>query len=213
MNFDELTRFLEKRLQLPLPGETAHLRMQPKLPSGAPFRISHQDAPRRGGVLILLYENEKEITFPLIQRQSYDGIHSGQVSLPGGRFEEEDGDQVRTALRETNEEIGVDMETVQVIGSLSEFFVAASNYMVQPVIGKINYHPSFVPEVREVEHILSPPLRHLLDQSRRKEKEMVVRNGFKMLCPYFDLEDKVVWGATAMMLSELVEVLRDFKST
>ena len=210
MNFDELTRFLEKRLQMSLPGGLAHNRMKPKMADGAPLKMKPATPPRKGGVLILLFEENGIAHFPLIQRPNYDGIHSGQMALPGGRFEESDGDQFQTALRETEEEIGVDMKRVEIIGNLSEFFVAASNYMVLPVIGKIDYKPDFIPEPREVDDIVTPPVHHLIDPDRFKTKEMVVRNGFRLQSPYFDLEGRTVWGATAMMLSELVEVLKEY---
>ncbi|MEO9484184.1 MAG: CoA pyrophosphatase [Ekhidna sp.] len=210
MNFDELTRFLEKRVQLSMPGESAHQIMKPKLPNGAPLKMRHEVPPRKGGVLILLYEDQGLIHFPLIQRPNYDGIHSGQMALPGGRFEEEDLDQYQTALRETHEEIGVHHEQVKIIGNLSEFFVAASNYMVLPVIGRIDFKPRFVPEPREVHDIITPPITDLIDPNKLKEKEITVKNGFKMQCPYFDLEGRTVWGATAMMLSEMVQILNEF---
>ncbi|WP_425392198.1 NUDIX hydrolase [Ekhidna sp.] len=210
MNFDELTRFLEKRVQKSMPGDAAHQKMKPKLPNGAPIKMTHATPPRKGGVLILLYEDEGVVRFPLIERPSYEGIHSGQMALPGGRYEEEDMDQYQTALRESEEEIGVDQKEVKIIGSLSEFFVSASNYMVLPVIGKIERKPAFVPEPREVADIVMPPVTHLIDSGRLKEKEMTVRNDFKMVCPYFDLEDRVVWGATAMMLAEFVEIMKEY---
>ncbi|WP_421764840.1 NUDIX hydrolase [Ekhidna sp.] len=210
MNFDELTSFLEKRVQKPMPGDVAHQRMKPKLASGAPLKMKHATPPRKGGVLILLYQDQETVHFPLIQRPSYEGIHSGQMALPGGRYEEEDQDQFNTALRETEEEIGVDQNSIQIVGSLSEFFVAASNYMVLPVIGKLDHKPKFVPEPREVADIVTPPVSHLIDPDRLKEKEMNVRNGFKMHCPYYDLAGRTVWGATAMMLSELVEILKEY---
>ena len=98
---------------------------------------------------------------------------------------------------------------MQVIGSLSEFYVVASNYMVLPVVGITHQKPHFVPEPREVDHVVPAPLSEFLDPAMQKEKEMVVRNGFRMICPYFDLAGKMVWGATAMMLSELYEVLSE----
>lgn len=210
MNFDELTRFLEKRVQMPMPGDSAHQRMKPKMASGAPLKLKHSTPPRKGGVLILLFEDQGTVKFPLIQRPSYDGIHSDQMALPGGRYEEEDRDQFYTALRESNEEIGVSKEKVEIIGNLSEFFVAASNYMVLPVIGKLNYKPTFIPEPREVADIVTPKISDLIDPNRLKEKEIVVRNAYRLQCPYFDLEDRTVWGATAMMLSELVEILKEY---
>lgn len=212
MNFDELTRFLEKRVRLSMPGNTAHQMMKPKMANGAPLNLKHSTPPRKGGVLILLYEDDGVVRFPLIQRPNYEGIHSGQMALPGGRYEEEDKNQYQTALRESNEEIGVDQNEVEVIGSLSEFFVAASNYMVLPVIGKITAKPTFIPEPREVDEIVTPSVNHLVDPKRLKEKEITVSSGFKMHCPYYDLEDRTVWGATAMMLSEMVAILKEFEN-
>lgn len=212
MNFDELTRFLEKRVQLPMPGDVAHKKMKPKMANGAPIKLKHATAPRKGGVLILFYEDDDIVRFPLIQRPTYEGIHSGQMALPGGKHELEDSDQYQTALRESREEIGVDQEKVQIIGSLSEFYVSASNYMVLPVIGKIDRVPDFVPEPREVQEIVTPAVTQLIDPLRLKEKEITVRNGISLNCPYFDLDGRTVWGATAMMLSELVEILKEFQA-
>ena len=212
MNFDELTGFLEKRVQLPMPGDSAHMKMKPTLANGAPLNLKHSTGPRKGAVLILLYEQDGIARFPLIQRPLYEGIHSGQMALPGGKYEEEDETQYRTALRESHEEIGVDQTNVEIIGSLSEFFVAASNYMVLPVIGKVDFIPRFIPEPREVQEVVTPSIKDLIDPFRVKEKEIIVRNGVAMNCPYFDLEGRTVWGATAMMLSEMVEILREYDS-
>jgi 8-oxo-dGTP pyrophosphatase MutT (NUDIX family) len=209
MNFDELKGFLEKRLQKELPGGIAHELMKPRLPDGSPLRLKNSKPPKEGGVLILFYENDKKANFPLIQRPKYEGIHGGQMALPGGKYEKGDDDLVMTALRETREEIGVPEEKIEVIGSLSTFFVAASNYIVKPVVGVIHEHPIFVPDPREVEEIITPSIDQLIDSTLLKEKELIVRNGYKLQCPYFDLEGRVVWGATAMMLSELVVILKE----
>ncbi|MFK7953931.1 MAG: CoA pyrophosphatase [Ekhidna sp.] len=209
MNFDELISFLEKKLKGVLPGEKAHSLMQPRLPDGTSLRLKNSKPPKEGGVLILLYNEGGEAFFPLIQRPEYEGVHSGQMALPGGKAEEEDDDLIMTALRETREEIGVSEEKIKVIGSLSRFFVAASNYMVEPVIGVIDHKPDFVPDPREVSDIITPSINELINPALRKEKELVVKNGYKLQSPYFDLSDRVVWGATAMMLSELVTILNE----
>lgn len=211
MNFDKVTHFLEKRLVQNLPGNSAHELMKPRMADGTSFSITHPTHPREGGVLILFYEAEGVVKFPLIQRTTYEGIHSGQIALPGGKKEDEDGNLKNTALREAYEEIGIDLEEVEIIGSLSKFFVIASNYCVLPVIGKVAGIPRFTPDPREVEGILHPSLSTLTDPSSVKEKQMRVRGGVDMICPYYDLEEKVVWGATAMMLSELVSILSEYK--
>lgn len=210
MNFDELTSFLEKRVQLPMPGAAAHRLMTPKLADGAPVKMKHSTPPRKGGVLILLYQDGPDVYFPLIQRPQYEGIHSGQMALPGGRYEEGDEDQFFTAMRETEEEIGVPVDQIEIIGSLSEFFVAASNYLVLPAIGITRSMPTFTPEPREVDEVVPARVVDLIHPDTLKEKEIVVRNNYRLTCPYFDLENRTVWGATAMMLSELVAILREF---
>jgi len=210
MNFDELTSFLEKRLREPMPGGASHEKMKPKLLNGAPFNPKHPVPPRKGGVLILFYQEEGEIRFPLIQRPNYEGIHSGQMALPGGKYEEYDTNQIQTALRESQEEIGVDRSSVEIIGNLSEFFVSASNYMVLPVVGFTSDKPKFVPEPREVDEVVTPHIQQLIDPRTLKEKQMTIRNSIEMICPYFDLEGRTVWGATAMMLREFVDIMQEF---
>lgn len=209
MDFDELIRFLEKKLPGELPGERAHALMKPRLQGGAPLSLKNTTPPREGGVMILFYNLDGQAHFPLIQRPEYEGVHGGQMALPGGKFEDDDEDLVRTALRETREEIGIAEEKIKVIGSLSTFFVAASNYVVKPVIGVINETPEFTPDPREVDGIITPSINQLIDPALKKEKELTVRNGFKLLSPYFDLGNRIVWGATAMMLSELVEIVKE----
>ena len=211
MNFDKVTNFLEKRLKENLPGNEAHELMKPRMADGTNFSLKHPKKPREGGVLILLFESKGVVRFPLIQRPVYEGIHSGQIALPGGKEEQGDGSLKNTALREAHEEIGADPSQIEIIGSLSKFFVIASNYCVLPVIGKVKDVPQFIPDQREVEGIINPPLVALTDPVFSKEKQMLVRGGVEMICPYFDLEGKVVWGATAMMLSELGVILKEYK--
>ncbi|MEP1094137.1 MAG: CoA pyrophosphatase [Cyclobacteriaceae bacterium] len=213
MKLESLTLFFEERLKREMPGESAHSLMQPKLKNGSNIRFNHPAKAREGGVLILLYEENGIVKFPLIERQDYDGIHSGQISLPGGKKEETDVDLVQTALREAEEEIGISRSKVHVLGSLTQFFVGASNYDILPVIGMLSTAPEFLPDQREVKEIVTPPVADLLDMERRRTKDIDVRNGYMLSSPYFDLENKMVWGATAMMLSELVSILSEFNSS
>lgn len=203
--------FIEKlkyHLDHPLPGKVAHDLMLPRFPSGNRIQFKNAENPRKGAVLVLLYEQGDSFSFPLIQRPTYDGVHSGQVAFPGGKMEPEDPDLYITAIREAEEEIGIDRQYVEVLGCLSEFFVAASNHLVLPVVGYYHAEPVFTPDQHEVEHVIEAPLKELLDQERRKEKEITTNHGYKLLSPYFDIQDKVVWGATAMMLSEFAEIIR-----
>ncbi|MBC6399766.1 MAG: CoA pyrophosphatase [Ekhidna sp.] len=211
MDFDRVTNFLEKRLQGSLPGAGAHELMKPVKADGTNFSIKHPVSPRESGVLILFHESEGDIRFPLIQRPAYKGVHSGQMALPGGKKETEDGDLFDTALREAKEEIGVDHLQVEILGSLSKFYVMASNYEVLPVIGKVKSKSNFTPDNHEVESIINARLSHLVNPNYMKEKRILVRGEVEMICPYFDLEDKIIWGATAMILSELVVILQEYR--
>lgn len=207
MSLDELTEKLSLRLQRPLPGVTAHEPMR-AIPVGE-FRpnFEHKLPPKPGSVLILLYEDQIGIRFPLIKRPVYTGAHSGQISLPGGKAEAGE-DAIQTALREGEEEIGVDHRAVKVIGRLSDFFVIPSNFMVTPVIGVVK-DPVFHPDPREVSRIISCSLLDLLLESAIRKKEILAAGQYHMMAPHFEIEDEVVWGATAMMLNEFRMVLLD----
>lgn len=199
---------LKKRLELELPGAKAHdlLRATPVgtlLP-----KFEHKVAPRPGSVLILLYPESNKIVFPLIKRPDYSGAHSGQISFPGGKAEPGES-YLETALRETQEEIGVNQHEVQVIGQLSNFFVIPSNFMVTPVIGVVQTAPSLVPDFHEVEKILHGTLEDVLPENAIKTKEILAAGRYQMMAPHFEIEGEVVWGATAMMLNEFRWVLKE----
>lgn len=206
MSLEEINK-LELRLRQPLPGTLAHEKMRPRLPNGENLRFSERVNPRPGAVLILFYQRQNRWFFPLIQRPTYNGVHSGEIGLPGGKQEPADRDLYATAIREAREEIGIDPARVKVIGALSPFFVAASNHEVLPVVGVYASIPEFIPDEVEVAEIIEAPLEDLLHAGNVKETEIVTALGFRLLSPYFDINGKVVWGATAGMLSELKEIM------
>lgn len=200
---------MRRRLQQPLPGEVSHLKMLPTLNGGQRVKFRNETPARRGAVLILLYEEKGEIKFPLIQRPVYDGVHSGQVALPGGKFESGDIDLFQTALRETEEEIGVSRNQIEIIGAMSEFMVSASNHLVLPVIGVTSILPQFVPDQKEVDEVFSAEISSLIKSENIKSKIIQTHHGHSLLAPYFDIQGRVVWGATAMMLSEFVTIINE----
>lgn len=210
-DLNTIVRFLDHRLKQPMPGEKAHNEMKPHMKNGAPVQIEHPTPPKEGGVMLLLYEEEGVVRFPLIQRPEYNGVHSGQIAFPGGKKELGDSDLTETALRESQEEIGVNKHHVKVIGHLSKFFVAASNFDILPVIGYAKKTPTFEPDNREVSGIITPTISDLLDEDNRRKKDIIVRGGVKLHSPYFELQQKTVWGATAMMLSEFVAILHEYR--
>jgi len=207
---DSLIKFLTDALAEPKPGQEAQEIMMPTLSDKSRFSLTAKKDARAGGVMILLYLKEGVIHFPLIQRPDYDGVHAKQMSFPGGKKDIEDKDLIVTALRETTEEVGIDSTKIEIIGSLTELYIIASNFNVLPVIGVLKEVPEFIADGREVDEIIEVRLDDLMEEDKQKEKPMTILQGITINAPYFDLNNKVVWGATAMILSELKWILKPF---
>ena len=204
---DDLSRQLRQRLVLPLPGTEAQYKMANAERRVNSSRIKIPDNHRKGAVLILLYEDENKICFPLIIRPEYDGVHSGQVALPGGGFDPEDETLQNTALREAQEEIGIFKNDVVILGALSPLYIPPSNFLVHPFIGMLSYRPHFVPDETEVAGIIETDLESVMDETLVGEKIIKLSNGMEITTPFFDIQKQTVWGATAMILSEVKSVL------
>lgn len=206
---DDASQFIEaltQRLKLPLPGKAAQLKMASNVrikDSGYTYDTA---SAVRSGVLILLYPADNTLKTVFILRQAYDGVHSGQVSFPGGRLEPQDETLIATALRESHEEVRIVPEKVRVLGTLSELYIPPSNFLVLPVLGYSESRPDFIPDKTEVADLIEAGIGFLFDPVFCKETILDIR-GYKILAPYFDVHGHVVWGATAMMLSELREVI------
>ena len=209
-SFQLFVNLLSKRLLDPLPGRFAQEVMAPRPIDESRFRENPNVPARPGGVMVLLYPKDGEIYLPLMKRPVYNGAHSGQVSFPGGKVEKSDKNLTETALRETHEEIGVKPQSINVIGELSELFIIASNFKVFPTIGVLKSEPEFIPDSREVDRVLLPNLSHLRDVNNRGVKTMHFPP-YTMESPYFDIEGEVVWGATAMILSELIHLVESIE--
>jgi 8-oxo-dGTP pyrophosphatase MutT (NUDIX family) len=212
MSYQQLLQRLAERLQEPLPGKEAQRKMAASARHWNPSQYKPNGQTKEGGVMILLYPHQEELFLPLILRpKSEKGVHSGQVAFPGGRREQSDTDIAFTALRECEEEIGVAHQQVQLIGQLSPLFVFASNFMVYPTIGFLPEKPLFKPNASEVAEVLEVGLSHLLNPNTQKLTNIYINENLTLEAPYFDVAGQVVWGATAMMLSELREVLEEIK--
>ncbi|CAN5564047.1 CoA pyrophosphatase [soil metagenome] len=194
---------LESRLSQVLPGEDAQFSMAPNARKRLSEIPKENYNPKRSAVLILLFPHQDSIHTVLIQRHEYDGVHSGQIAFPGGKFEEEDVELKQTALRETAEEIGVNPANINVIGSLTDIYISPSNFLVKPFIGIINERPTFVLDTREVQKLISVDLFYLNDKTIIGEKSIVHSGGLKIKTPYYEIEGLTIWGATAMIISEL----------
>jgi 8-oxo-dGTP pyrophosphatase MutT (NUDIX family) len=200
---------LRRRLQGVLPGYDAHERMMPVTRKTIYRDVMIPDDAKKSAVLILLYPTADGLHFPLIERTEYPGVHSKQIGLPGGSWEEEDADYIATALRETEEEIGVNRHQIEVIGQLSALYIPPSNFWVQPVLGFVASAPSFIPDPSEVASIIETPLAVLADPATASESKIQHSSGAYLTVPSYIIQGHVVWGATAMMLSELSRLMED----
>jgi 8-oxo-dGTP pyrophosphatase MutT (NUDIX family) len=201
---DKLLNTLKTRLQLPLPGKEAQYLLAPSYRSGM-----NEDGPRKkAGVILLLYLKNNELHFPLIERPVYNGAHSGQISFPGGQVDPADKNLTETSLRECEEEIGLKASKIEVIGELTSLFIPASKFEVFPIIGFYRETPSFIPQKEEVASIIEVPLSLLLSESCIEYKK-VEFNGLEESIPFYNIYNKMVWGATAMMLSEFVCIWKE----
>ena len=208
--FKNYIQKLKTQLELNLPGEQAQLKMAPP---DRPRQDTDQST-RNAGVLILLYPFENDIYTVLIQRPEYNGAHSGQISLPGGKFEfDKDISLVDTAFRETHEEIGVNRKEIHFVGQLTRLFIPVSNNLVQPFIGCLSYKPTFVPDPREVDEIYPIRLSDLLDPQCILKDEIILSNRKSIIAPFYKVNSLQVWGATAMILSEFFEIHKNLMAT
>ncbi|WP_299060812.1 CoA pyrophosphatase [uncultured Polaribacter sp.] len=164
--------------------------------------------PKRAAVLALFYPNEdKETTFILTERASYKGTHSAQISFPGGKIDTSDKDLEATAIREANEEIGIKTESVKIIRELTDVYIPPSNFLATPFIGYLSERPKFITNY-EVATTIEVLLEDLLNDASLKTVNLTTSYMKNADVPCFKLNGYVVWGATAMMLSEIKELLK-----
>jgi 8-oxo-dGTP pyrophosphatase MutT (NUDIX family) len=196
---------LRRALGAPRPGRRALLRMATRpRPSGG--RPASQHQPRQGGVLLLVYPSNGSLHLALTRRTEQVANHKGQISLPGGARERSDRSLVDTALRETSEELGIDRDAPQILGSLTAFYIPPSDFRIQPYVAYLPDRPSFHIAPSEVAELLEMPLPHLLDPGAREEGIWELR-GRPVVVPFYRLGDHKIWGATAMILSEFEVML------
>lgn len=176
--------------------------------NGQAISFPHQGPVRHGGVAILLYPDQDKWYLPLIKRTEYQGVHSGQVSLPGGKQDPDDSSIIHTAIREINEELGLNLGTTHVVGTLTELYIMASHFNILPVVLALEGKPTVNPDPREVQQVITASVDDLLLSKTRKEKELLVR-GHQLWAPYYEVKQQVVWGATSMVLSEFLQVVRE----
>lgn len=190
-----------------LPGEKAHLDLSPLGRKRSSDALRTAKNPRGSAVALVLFKSGSQMETILIQRPTYKGNHSGQVCFPGGKKDAEDHDYIETALRECYEEIGISPQKLEHLGALTPIYIPVSNHYVQPHVFYHESPPKTIPDAREVDEIFTFPLAYLTDQKRLKRKDVLLPNGRILKdIPYFDINNKTVWGATAIILNEFKEV-------
>ena len=210
MLFSEFIKFVPKIEKEKLLSTDAHAKMAPL------ERISFlKEAnyigknPRKAAVLMLFYPKNGITHLALIVRNTYPGVHSSQIGFPGGKVELEDLDLQHTALRETHEEVGVHPEKVTIIKPFSEIYIPPSNFLVYPFMGISEEELQFIPDLDEVKRVLEFPLSLFLDDNTISKVKMTTSYATDIEVPAFMVEKYVVWGATAMMMSELKENIKN----
>lgn len=201
--FSEFILHLKTKLKFPLPGEEAqfelaHIQRERIIPN-----TEEANTYRPSAVLICIYPNAyNEPTILLLERPTYDGHHSGQIGFPGGKAEPTDFDLEATALREFVEETGC-LVIPHFIGNLTPVYIPISKFMVQPYIAYLTEKPAFKPDEREVYQLIELNVNDLLNPELLKETIVTPTPSLSFKTPYFDVNEKIVWGATAMILNEL----------
>ena len=208
MDFQDFLQIVPYLDEVNLPGEEGHNVMVPQERLRITESLNFKDLkPKNAGVMMLFYPKAGKTHLVLIVRNSYDGVHSSQIAFPGGKYEKEDVDLERTALRETYEEIGVKPNKIHVVKAFTHLYIPPSNFMVYPFLGICNEEIIFYPDSNEVAAIIELPLTTFLNESIVVSANINTSYATSIAVPVFKIDEHIVWGATAMMLSELKIVL------
>jgi len=202
---------LKLKFQQPLPGTTSQLKMAPEHRA---FELLEGDKmlsfAKQSAVMILLFPENGQLKTVFIKRSESDGFHSGQIAFPGGQFEKTDKNFQATALRETFEEIGVEPTKIEIIGQLTDLYIPPSNFLVKVFVGYCSEKSDYTLDKNEVQSIIEINIEDFYRENVIFEKEFVSSaKNIKRLAPYFSLNNIEIWGATAMIVSELLDVLHN----
>ena len=211
-NFNQGSSYFVAGLKAALAGKLPRVASQMKMVQDIRRKEmekgNRDDNAKKAAVLICFYPSGRgEIHLALIRRNEYDGVHSGQISFPGGRYEDKDRDLIHTALREAEEETNILIDSVEVLGEITPVYIPPSNFIVNPVVGWTSRKPDFIAEKAEVQEILSISISELLNPANHKIKDIIHREYNITDVPCFYIQGHIIWGATAMMLNEIKDLL------
>ena len=209
MDFQEFLEYVPKLMTAELPAQVSHIKMAPleRIESMKNFDIGSKK-PKIAAVMMLFYPKNGKTHLVLIVRNSYKGVHSAQIAFPGGKYEIKDEIFENTALRETHEEVGVHPDNMEIIKTFTPMYIPPSDFMVHPFLGICKEEIIFVPDPTEVANIIELPLMVFLSDAILTDAKMTTSYANEISVPAFKIEEHIVWGATAMMLSELKDVVK-----
>lgn len=206
-DFDLFIKKLKQALTPPLPGSVAHDMLAPEQRKSLLLQNNDLTKAQLSSVLVLFFpDSNNKISIVFIKRVEYKGVHSGQISFPGGKAEKHDKDYFDTAFRETEEEIGVERSNIQTLGVLSELYVPPSNFIIFPVVGATNDNPVFIKEPKEVAEIIQVPFEFFFTKEAVGVHQITTNDNMSFDVPGYMINKNLIWGATAMILSELIHV-------
>jgi len=207
MNFNQFLEILDPIKTARLGGLDAHFKLAPRMRLNYDTAKINASNPKKAAVLAFFYPNEhNETCFLLTQRASYKGVHSAQVSFPGGKMETSDTNLKETALRESFEEVGIQQNSVKIIRELTTVYIPPSNFLATPFMGYTDRKPNFKINI-EVQKTIEVLVADLLNDKSITSKSIDNAYMKNIRVPCFKLSNYIVWGATAMMLSEIKELL------
>lgn len=208
MDFNSFLTQISKLKENPLGGLESQFKMAPELRKKFSLEDIKKRKPRESAVLALFYPDAQKLTkFLLMLRANYNGTHASQISFPGGKKDHSDPDLIYTALRETEEEVGVAQQEVTIIRELTKTYIPPSNFWVTPYMGYVKKNPVFQTN-NEVEKLIEISLSELLDEQSVSCENLSTSYMQNIDVPCFKLNNYTVWGATAMMLSEIKDLLK-----
>lgn len=207
MKHDHFINRLSAALKKDLPGTGVQWEMASSDRTVKDYPRSKRSDSKMAAVLILLYPLDDLLYTVFIERPVYKGVHSGQISFPGGKMEKADANLVETAVRETCEETGFCNDKLQILGKLTSLYIPVSNTEVSPYVAYCDHRPLWKINKDEVVSLIEAPLLHFLDKGMLREKDMAVRNEV-LRVKHYNYKGRVIWGATAMMLHEMLVLIK-----